>query len=191
MSDDNFVIPGDFIGTSEEFLPGYGTYDEKGSIYASAVGTVSTNNKDMTVAVIPKIVVPTLIEVGDLVIGRVTDVKDSVVLVDISGIKGKESRGLDIAEQAVVHISNVKDAYVSQLNYEFGFRDIIKAKVIDSTNMRLSTIDKDLGVIKSICSRCRAELKRKEGEKEGLLECPQCRHVESRNLSEDYGAGII
>ncbi|MDY6931658.1 MAG: exosome complex RNA-binding protein Csl4 [Halobacteriota archaeon] len=191
MTDDNCVVPGDFIGTSEEFLPGYGTYDEKGSIYASAVGTVQTNNKDMTVTVIPKKVVPTTIEVGDIVYGRVTDVKDSVVLVDISGIKGKEPRGLEVAEQAVVHISNVKDAYVSQLSYEFGFRDIIKAKVIDSTNMRLSTIDKNLGVIKSICSRCRGEMRRKEGEKEGLLECTRCRRVESRNLSEDYGMGTI
>ncbi|MDY6965736.1 MAG: exosome complex RNA-binding protein Csl4 [Halobacteriota archaeon] len=191
MAEDNFVIPGDFIGTSEEFLPGYGTYDEKGNIYASTVGIVDTNKRERTVGVIPKTSIPSVIQTGDIVLGRITDVKDTVALVDIACIKGKEERGLANNEQGVVHISNVKDAYVSKLTYEFGYRDIIKAKVIDSRSMRLSTVGKDLGVIKSICSKCRGELQRKEDSKEGLLECIKCNRVETRNISEDYGQGVF
>jgi exosome complex component CSL4 len=48
-------------------------------------------------------------------------------------------------------------------------------------------LDKNLGVIKAICTKCRSALVRKESK----LECPKCGRVETRKISEDYGKGII
>lgn len=185
--EDDFVIPGDFIGTSEEFIPGNGTYDEDENIYAAVIGIVRENKKEKKVEIIPKTSVPSVIESGDIVLSRVTEVKESVVLVDIACIKGKEDREMATAEYGVIPISNVKNAYVSELGYEFGYMDIVRARVIDAKSMRLSTVGKDLGVIKSICKKCRAELIRNGN----VLECQRCKRIETRNMSEDYGKGII
>lgn len=191
MTEDDLLLPGDFIGTSEEFMPGEGTYDENGNIYASTIGTLTNNVKERTVGIIPKTGVPSVVKTGDIIIGRVTEVKESVVVVSIACIKGKENRGLASTEQGVIHISNVKNAYISNLRYEFSYRDIVKAKVIDSKTLRLSTMEKGLGVLKSVCSKCKTPMNKKEGGNSNVLECPSCKRVETRNVSEFYGEGVI
>lgn len=186
---EKIVLPGDLVGTSEEFVAGSGTYDEKGNIYASTVGVVETNKKDRTVTVVPRTSTPPVVKVGDIVIGQITDIKGSVALVEIAGIKGKEDR-IATFEQAAIHISNVKtreEGFVEYLDREFGYFDIVKARVIDVKTMRLSTVDKDLGVLKALCSVCKTGLQRKGK----VLECPKCKRTERRKISEDYGKGII
>jgi exosome complex component CSL4 len=105
-------LPGDLIGTSEEFMPKSGAYMDAGNIYASASGIVRINNKERSISIEPVTNTPPHLVVGDIVIGQVTDVKDSVALVEIAGIKGKGEREIVNAEQAAIHVSNVKDAYV-------------------------------------------------------------------------------
>lgn len=181
------VLPGDLIGTSEEYSPRNGTYVDKGNIYATASGIVKINTKDRSISVIPVTNTPPHIQVGDIVIGQVTDVKDSVALVEIAGIKGKGEREIVNADQAAIHVSNVKDAYVKELYYEFAPFDIVKARVIDLRNMRLTTVDKELGVMKAYCGNCRAVLKNDNGK----LKCPKCERTETRKMSVDYGTGIV
>ncbi len=181
------VLPGDLIGTSEEYSPKNGTYVDKGNIYATASGIVKINTKDRSISVIPVTNTPPHIQVGDIVIGRVTDVKDSVALVEIAGIKGKGEREIVNADQAAIHVSNVKDAYVKELYYEFAPFDIVKARVIDLRNMRLTTVDNELGVMKAYCGNCRAVLKKDNGK----LKCPKCERTETRKMSVDYGTGIV
>jgi exosome complex component CSL4 len=183
----DFVIPGDMIGTSEEFLPGKGTYEDKGNIYAIMTGRITYNKKERSVAVDPVTNIPPTPKEGDIVIGRVTDIKGSVALVELSRIKGHLDREIAGNTQAAIHISNVKDSYVQDLAREFGYQDIVKAKVIDTKNMRLSTVDKNLGVLTSTCPRCRVSLVFENGK----LKCPKCEKRESRKLSSDYGKGII
>ena len=48
--------------------------------------------------------------------------------------------------------------------------DILKAKIVDERQMRLSTGDEDLGVIKAYCNQCLTGLMRKDGK----LVCPNC-----------------
>jgi exosome complex component CSL4 len=181
------VLPGDLIGTSEEYSPKNGTYVDKGNIYATASGIVKVNTKDRSISVIPVTKTPPHIQVGDIVIGQVTDVKDSVALVEIAGIKGKGEREIVNADQAAIHVSNVKDAYVKELYYEFAPFDIVKARVIDLRNMRLTTVDNELGVMKAYCGNCRAVLKKDNGK----LKCPKCERTETRKMSVDYGTGIV
>jgi len=181
------VLPGDLIGTSEEFIPKSGTYLDGGNIYASASGIVKINNKERSISVEPVTNTPPHLVVGDIVIGQVTDVKDSVALVEIAGIKGKGEREIVNADQAAIHVSNVKDAYVKELYYEFAPFDIVKARVLDLRNMRLSTVNKELGVMKAYCGNCRTVLKIDNNK----LKCPKCERTETRKLSSDYGTGII
>ena len=181
------VLPGDLIGTSEEFIPKSGTYVDGGNIYASASGIVKINNKERSISVEPVTNTPPHLVVGDIVIGQVTDVKDSVALVEIAGIKGKGEREIVNADQAAIHVSNVKDAYVKELYYEFAPFDIVKARVLDLRNMRLSTVNKELGVMKAYCGNCRTVLKIDNNK----LKCPKCERTETRKLSSDYGTGII
>ena len=154
----DIVVPGDLIGASEEYLAGEGTYEERGKIFAVITGKVEINKEDRTVRVLPVMNTPPVLKVGDIVVGRVIDLKNAVVLVDIARIKGFENREIANADQAAIHISNVKDSYVAKLDTEFNPQDIIKAKVIDEKSLRLSTVEKDLGVIKAFCTRCRTPL---------------------------------
>jgi exosome complex component CSL4 len=181
------VLPGDLIGTSEEFTPRNGAYLDGGNIYSTASGIVNINKKERSISVTPVTNTPPHLQVGDIVIGQVTDVKDSVALVEIAGIKGKGEREIVNAEQAAIHVSNVKDAYVKELYYEFAPFDIVKARVLDLRNMRLSTVNKELGVMKAYCGNCRAVLKIDNSK----LKCPKCERTETRKLSSDYGTGII
>ena len=40
------VLPGDRLGVVEEFLPGLGTYEDGGTIYANFTGTARIDNKN-------------------------------------------------------------------------------------------------------------------------------------------------
>ncbi|MCE8426205.1 MAG: exosome complex RNA-binding protein Csl4 [Candidatus Methanoperedens sp.] len=184
---EKFILPGELIGTLEEFVAKSGTFVDKGNIYSAATGIIKTNAKDRSISVTPVTKIPPHLVVGDIVIGQVTDVKDSVALVEIAGIKGKGEREIVNAEQAAIHVSNVKDAYVKELYYEFAPFDIVKAKVLDLGNMRLSTVNKDLGVMKAFCGNCRTVLKKEENK----LKCPKCKRIETRKIAQDYGTGII
>jgi len=181
------VLPGDLVGTSEEYTPKNGTFVDKGNIYAASTGMVKINPKDRSISVAPVTNTPPRLNVGDIVIGQVTDMKESVVLVEIAAIKGRGEREIVNVEQAAIHVSNVKDAYVKELRYEFAPFDIVKARVIDMRNMRLSTVDKELGVMKAYCSSCRTVLKKDNSN----LKCPVCGRTETRKLSSDYGTGVV
>jgi exosome complex component CSL4 len=180
------VVPGDFLGTSEEFTPGKGVYDEKGNIYAAQIGDAHITDKRV-IEVLPRVETPPTLQEGDVVLGRIEDLRESVAVVSIACMQGKEEREIASTTQGVIHISNVKSGYVNDLQHEFGYLDLVKAKVIDAKALRLSTEEKQLGVIKAFCARCRSDLRRKGN----VLTCERCKRVESRKLSEDYGKGIV
>jgi len=180
------VVPGDFLGTSEEFTLGTGVYDERGNIYASLTGGVSISDKRV-IEVIPKVETPPTPEEGDVVIGRIEDIRDTLAVVSIACVKGKEKREVAASTQGIIHISNIKNGYVTEVQHEFSYLDVVKAKVIDTKALRLSTEGKDLGVIKAICARCKGDLKRKGN----VLTCERCKRVEARKISEDYGRGLV
>ncbi|HIE31976.1 MAG TPA: RNA-binding protein [Methanosarcinales archaeon] len=182
-----FVLPGDSIGATEEFRAGAQTYESAGSIYATATGTVKINNRDRTISVIPSTSTPPIIRKGDVVIGQVTGLRDSLVLVAIAGVRGITDREIPDMGPAVIHVSNIKKAYVKDISREFGLFDIVKARITDLTNMRLDTSENEMGVMKAFCSKCRAAMTKNSSK----LVCPECKQVETRKTSTDYGTGII
>lgn len=181
-----FVLPGDLVGTTEEFKPGSGTAISSGDIYSTATGNVLINRKARVVSVKPNTITPNILKIGDIVYGKITDVRESGAMVEIAGIEGKEDREVINLRLGDIHVSNVKDSYVKRLIDEFRPFDIIRARVIDVERMRLTTSEPSLGVVKAYCSNCRGELVL-EGKK---LKCPACNMIETRKISSEYGKGI-
>jgi exosome complex component CSL4 len=183
-----FVTPGESIGISEEFMPGEWAYEEDGSIFAAVSGNVEINMKDRKINIVPKVSTPPLIKNGDLVIGTVWDVKGQLAILSILKIKGRD-RAMPGNVRGAIHISKAREGYVSDLSREFTSGDIILAKVVDAQRepVELTTSGKALGVVKAFCSKCGGSM---EPFKNGL-KCSECRYVESRKVSSEYGKGEV
>jgi exosome complex component CSL4 len=181
-----FVLPGELVGTTEEFKSGDGTTISAGDIYSTATGNLIIDRKARVVSVRPRTLTPNILKVGDIVYGKITDVRESGAMVEVAGIEGKEEREIVNVRSGDVHVSNVRDSYVKRLSDEFRPFDIIRARVIDAERMRLTTAEDSLGVVKAYCSNCRGELVL-EGKK---LKCPVCNMTETRKISTEYGKGI-
>ncbi|MHC1631001.1 MAG: exosome complex RNA-binding protein Csl4 [Methanotrichaceae archaeon] len=184
----SFVIPGDIVGSAEEFAPGEGTYFRGGYVYASTTGVTQIDSKNRSANVVPKANVPPKLNVGDVVVGRIIVLRESLAIVVLAFKRGYESRPIFNTE-AVIHISHANNSYVKNIQQVFGLRDIVKAKIIDEgrSSIGLSTQDEDLGVVKAYCTKCAAALCLEKGR----LVCQNCGHTETRKLSTDYGLGVI
>jgi len=184
-----FVLPGDVVGSAEEFMPGEGTYLKGGYVRAQTAGLIQVDRKNRSANIIPKSNVPPKLQVGDIVVGRVTDLKESLAIIGLAFKKGYEARPL-FNKEGLIHISHVKNTYVKDIHQALGLGDIVKAKIIDIRNgdsVGLSIVDKDLGVVKACCGKCNGPL-RLENKK---MVCSKCGQTENRKLSTDYGLGVI
>ncbi|AKB82500.1 exosome complex RNA-binding protein Csl4 [Methanosarcina barkeri 3] len=181
-----FVLPGELVGTTEEFKSGEGTTVSAGDIYSTATGNVIIDRKARVVSVRPRTLTPNILKVGDIIYGKITDVRESGAMVEVAGIEGKEDREIVNVRSGDIHVSNVRDSYVKRLSDEFRPSDIIRARVLDTERMRLTTAEDSLGVVKAYCSNCKGELVL-EGKK---LKCPVCNMTETRKISTEYGKGV-
>jgi len=170
-SSNKFVLPGDFIGTTEEFRSGAQTYEKTGGVYAAIAGTARVNTARRLVSVTPCTDTPPILKKGDVVIGQIVGLRDSLAMVTIAGAKGVVDREISNVGSAVVHVSNVKRGYVKEIAHEFGIFDILKAKIVDLP----------------LCSNCRTAMVRHDSK----LKCPECGKIETRKLATGYGTGII
>lgn len=181
----DLVLPGDYLGVIEEFLPGEGVREENGELYATRAGKIRIDPEKMEISVEPVTDVPPLPKVGDVVIGRVVEVKPQAVIVQIIGIEGRENdREIATSKLAGIHISEIKEGFVEDITQEFKIGDVIRARVIanEKSPIQLSTKGPDLGVVYALCSSCRTPLIRR-GDR---LICPRCGNVETRKLSSLY-----
>ncbi len=185
----DFVVPGDFLATAEEFVPGEGAYEENGKIYSSCVGAVLVDTRTKHVSVFSRVPGPPVLKRGDVVIGQVEEVRDQFVNVLIEALRGRENREVPVPNYGTVHISQTRVGYVKDLSRQFRAGDIIRAKVLSVRRdiVQLTTAGEDLGVIVARCSRCR-ELLELDGTK---LRCPNCGNVEFRKLASDYRKGVL
>ncbi|ODS37612.1 hypothetical protein BEH94_10330 [Candidatus Altiarchaeales archaeon WOR_SM1_SCG] len=175
-------LVGDYLGTTEEFLPGKGTYTDEGKIYASISGEKILDSKEHVAKVLGKS--QDDISVGDVVFGEVFTVRESVVQIIVKKIMGS-SRKIDV--KTGIHISNIADEYVENAGDNFGIGDIVKAKVIKIIPGMVDLTTKgNFGVVKAFCKKCRHPLI-KSGENLNLLECKNCGSKESRRTASDYG----
>jgi exosome complex component CSL4 len=176
------VIPGEEIATSEEFLAGEGTFEQKGTIFSSLLGTLSLDPKEMIATVVP---INPLVElnVGDIVLAHVQDLRSSMAILEVVRVEGK-SRNVAGETLASIHVSKISSGYTSDVRNEFRIGDIIRAEVLQSKpSVQLSTEKPNLGVLLALCTKCRMPLDKKDKN----LYCKNCRRNEVRRTSPDYG----
>ncbi|AEC51485.1 exosome complex RNA-binding protein Csl4 [Pyrococcus sp. NA2] len=179
----DFVLPGEYLGVMEEYLPGDGVIVEDGNLYSTRAGWVRIDKDKIEISLEPASKVPPIPKKGDIVYARVLDVKQQAVLLKLIKIEG-QSRGVATSTLAGIHISQVKDGFVEDLRNEFKIGDIVRARVIadEKSPIQLTTKDPDLGVVYALCSKCRTPLVRKGNQ----LVCPKCGNIETRKLSTLY-----
>ncbi|EHR79399.1 RNA-binding protein [Thermococcus litoralis DSM 5473] len=185
VKDGDIVLPGDYLGVIEEFLPGEGIIEENGELYAARAGRVRINPEKIEISVEPLTDTPPLPQVGDVVIARVIEVKPQAAIVQLLRIEGRKGyREIATSKLAGIHISQVRDGYVESMSNEFKIGDIVRARVLtnEKSPIQLTTKGSDLGVVYALCSSCRTPLVRRGN----VLICPKCGRTETRKLSTYY-----
>ncbi len=185
----DFVVPGDFLATAEEFVPGDGAYEEEGKIYAASTGVVLVDARVKRISVFSRAQGPPTLKRDDVVVGRIEEVREQSANVFIGVLRGREDRELPLPNSGMIHISQTHTGYVKDLSSQFKAGDIVRARVLNAGRepVQLTTAGDELGVMVASCSRCRAPLER-EGTK---LRCPNCGNVEFRKLAKDYRQGVL
>jgi exosome complex component CSL4 len=179
--DNKIVLPGEQVSTSEELLPGDGTFEENGIIRASRLGTYFVDDKHKKVIVKPLTSIPIEIKKGNIVLAIVNSVRSNMVIADVIHVIGKKRA---VSGDTNGTVSEISSGYVKDPATEFAPGDIIRAKVTQvKPSIQLATKDRDLGVIKSMCSKCRHSLIRRGN----MLECENCGNKEKRRYASDYG----
>ena len=127
---------------------------------------------------------PNLLKVGDIVYGEVKDVRGQRALISIYAKKGTK-RELALPYMAAIHISQVTPGYIDKLTDAFRIGDLIEAKVVKimGDNLDLNTEDITSGVVKAMCTRCRAFM---DPCNESEVYCPVCDRKEKRKVSKNY-----
>ncbi len=181
------VLPGDKVAISEELKAGKGTYEKDGEIIASMVGKFRVNKEEMAAEVEPLSSIPLILKTGEIAIGEIKQMTESMIILKIIHIAGKK-REMAGERDAAIHISNVSDEFVENLRDKYRIGDILRGRVIRvEPAIHLSTRGKEFGVIKAYCTNCRNPLIRKDD----ILECPSCGRVETRKMADDYGEGNL
>ena len=175
-------MPGDQLSTSEELLPGDGTFEENGIIRAARLGTYVVDQKYHRAKVIPVTSTPVIVRKGDIVIAEVRSTKPTMIVADIIHVVGK-NRSVTGDTNATIHVKEIASGYVKDASTEYRIGDYVRAKVIQvKPSIQLATKDRDLGSIKALCVKCRHPLRKKGNE----LVCDYCGNKERRRIASDY-----
>ncbi|NVM54749.1 MAG: exosome complex RNA-binding protein Csl4 [Candidatus Helarchaeota archaeon] len=182
----DFVLPGQKIGVIEMYMPGPGTYEENGVIYATIPGSLHINQREKKVYIVPRQDKPSLPKTGDVVIGRISMVRKQMAIADITNIRGFHPT-TDF--EGMIHISQVTKGYLDSLSDAFKTGDLIRALITNDEVIpfHIHTSTPNLGVILATCSECGDVLKL-EGHR---LQCPTCRNIERRKVANDYGKYVF
>jgi len=179
-------IPGDFVGTEEEFLSVRGCYSDDNNYYSMYLGIEEIDEKKRQ-AQVKSVKQNVRIGRGSIVYGTVETVTDKMAQVslfhpdtDHKVIYFPNYRGiLRIADADQKFVENMRDLFVTG--------DIIKAKVerVEPDAMIITTKYPEYGVIKAFCSKCRQPLYKSKGK----LMCLKCGNLEDRKISTEYLLG--
>ena len=183
MTENNVVLPGEKLSTSEELLSGDGTFEEDGIIRAARIGKYVVDEKHRRAIVKPLTSIPVMLKRGDIVLAEVRMIRSSMIIAEVIHVKGN-NRGISGDTNGTLRVSEISKSYIKDPASEFSLGDIIRAKVTQvHPNIQLETKDRNLGVIKGLCTKCRHLLIKKDN----ILECVNCGNKERRRTAIDYG----
>ncbi len=178
------ALPGDFLASPEEFLPGKNTYEQEDSVRATLSGRVEKDLSKREVTVRPAVAakIPT---VGDVVVGQVEAAMTSTAGVRISYLNGVETLA---GFPGTIFTRGERGGRGERRTY-VKLGDVVRAKVASTLNgMNLLSIDEPhLGVLASLCSVCGTPLLRGDGR----ARCDQCGNLEERKFADDFGTENI
>ncbi|MHB8605678.1 MAG: exosome complex RNA-binding protein Csl4 [Thermoplasmatota archaeon] len=188
MAAREMVFPGDEVAIAEEFLPGPGTYEENGNVYAARLGFLTLDSNEFVARVEPVTLEPSILRVGDTVIGVVGMMKASMCVVEVVKNAAEPDRTLGCDTNGTLHIGKVSESYVENLEDAYRPSDIIRAEVTSvDPSLQLSTKGAKFGVLKAFCPRCRTAYVRKDT----IAVCPECDWKDPRKFAADFGEGHL
>lgn len=182
VENDEIVVPGDKVGTVEEVIPGRGTFEDNGTVYAKGLGKFNLDMEEMKASV-RTIKTPATIKKRDIIIAVVKDIRNSMVVARAVHIVGN-NRSIAGETIASLHVSKVSRDYVQDIRQMYRVGDYIRALVIQAKpSVQITTDSKDFGVLRALCMICRTPMKRKDNS----LKCPECGRIETRKMAGDFG----
>ncbi|MGI0004512.1 MAG: exosome complex RNA-binding protein Csl4 [Candidatus Nitrosotenuis sp.] len=170
---EEFVMPGDKIGSIEEMESGNNTFDDGDMIRSTTVGIINIDKKNRIAQVqngkqlsIPK--------KGDIVIGSVSAVLSAMIAVSIQYINGKPNySGVECICQ-----NYDRKRVIARIN------DIIVLRIESHLNGAIhATVDEpELGVLFTKCNICAGSVVPMRDR----VKCPNCGYMEDRKISTNY-----
>ncbi len=180
------VMPGEFIGTEEEYIAGAGTYSDNEKIYSLITGELHEEQRKLSVLQKRSLAI---LGIGAVIIGKVENIVEPIALISIQMGNTAANRFGENGDYAVLHASMIKRGYVKNVRDEYKVGDIIRAKIADIRNgeLRLATDSDELGTVKAYCGKCRHPMKVESG----VLKCESCEWKDNRKLAKDYRKGTL
>jgi exosome complex component CSL4 len=116
---------------------------------------------------------------GDIVIGKVVQTTDKIAIINIDY---KDQKVLSPSATGILFINNASQDYVEKMGDVVRIGDIVKAKVDqrDKFGFKLKINEENLGVIKSYCKNCRAELSLLDN----TIKCLKCKTTNTKKIGK-------
>lgn len=170
-------FPSEKIADEEEYSAGQGTYNDNGIIRASNIGEAEFDEERRVVKIKTNVVRKA--NRGDIVYGKVVDVKESMAIVELI----KAEKGSIITNtRATLPVRNIAKSYVSKIDEFYKTGDFVKAKIsdMDKYSTDLLTNETGLGVMNAYCKKCKSNLSFSSGK----MMCLTCGNTETRKWFE-------
>ena len=183
---EKIVLPGDSIASALEYLPSFGTYSDDEDIRASAIGYPELVKEERVARINIVTKIPKMQQRGTYTYGVVSNLNDTKAMIDLASIDSNRFKLVTPGETAILRVENVRRGFVKSMKNEFRIGDIVKVKItnVSKTGVDLTTDERELGVVKAYCSRCRGEMEKIDNFK---VKCKNCGWVENRKISNEYG----
>lgn len=170
-----FVVPGDRIASIEEYEAGTNTFDDGDVVRSTVVGDTSADNVSRMVAIQRR----TRQEVpnpGDIVIGTVAAVMNTMIAVAVKYINGRPTKS---SLECVCSTRHIRRKYVALVN------DVVVLRIVSHMNGAIHATVKgpSLGVILTKCVKCGGAVVLVRD----IVKCIECSWIDERKLSRDYG----
>ena len=177
------VMPGEILGTAEEYIAGEGTIEEKGNIISVSTGALEIDEDRMSINVKYLGEWPKL-DVGVEVYGQIINLFEEFAIVEVLKMDNIKRDIIEGTQMGALHISQISNDFVDSIRKTIRIGDIVRAKVIQANpTLRLGIQDIHCGVVSGHCINCRGILIKKDED----LYCEECDHVEYRKFADDYG----
>lgn len=180
------VTPGTVVGTADKNSPGKGTVEENGNLIALLTGVVSEIDGVISIHTHNEML---RVQVGDTVIGEVVKLNEKSGEIRIISVEGKANRSV-MADQeyAQFHVTKITDRFLHNTADGLRRRDIVRAKVLEATNVIRIDMREDVGcgVLWALCPSC-GDTFHAELNGDWNVACKTCGNKSFRAMADDFG----